>query len=179
MRFGDWIGDGPVTGDLAAKLQKAGRNRVVVSHAVGAADDGSCALVKAVLFGGASELHVLPARLVYWLIDRIGEAVEAGALKDLRDAATPGSPPAQQLVLHAAARPEIADADWQAAADRIVAAIHAHAFGNALGLLTVRDGVEALLILPDQVAVLLHESLTLTATYLIDRTHPAISRSAH
>ena len=115
MRFGDWIGDGLVTGDLAAKLQKAGRNRVVVSHAVGAADDGSCALVKVALFGGASELYVLSAGLTYWLIDRIGEAIEAGALKDLRDVAAPGSPPAQQLALHAAARPEIADADWQAA----------------------------------------------------------------
>jgi hypothetical protein len=178
MAFGDWIGGGRVTGDLAVKLQKAGRNRVVVSHAVGAADDGGCALVKVALFGGASEVHVLPAGLAYWLIDRIGEAVEAGALQDLRDAAEPGSPPAQQLALHAAARPEIADADWQAA-DRIAAEIHAHAFGNALGLMTVRDGIEALLILPDQVAILLHESLTLAATYLIDRVHPAVSRSAH
>lgn len=178
MRFGDWIGDGLVSGDLAAKLQKAGRNRVVVSHAVGTADDGRCALVKVALFGGASEVHVVPAELAYWLIDRIGEAVQAGALKDLRDVAEPGSPPAQQLALHAAARPGIADSDWQAA-DRIVAAIHAHAFGNALGLMTVRDGIETLLILPDQVAILLHESLTLAASYLIDRAHPAVSRSEH
>jgi len=40
MRFGDWIGNAPVIDDSSAKLQKAGRNRVVVSHAVGAADDG-------------------------------------------------------------------------------------------------------------------------------------------
>ena len=63
--------------DLSGKLRKAGRNRVVVSHAVGASNDGRYALLKAALFGGAIELYTVPAALAYWLIDRIAESVAA------------------------------------------------------------------------------------------------------
>jgi hypothetical protein len=58
--------------------------------------------------------------------------------------------------------------------------MRAHGFGNALGVQAIlTDGAEASLVVPDQVAILLHESLTLAATYLIDRTHPARSHSEH
>jgi hypothetical protein len=75
-------------------------------------------------------------------------------------------------------RAEIGRVDW-GAAGRIVTEIRAHLFGNALGLQVVAEGAEALLILPDQVAILLHEQLTLAATYLIDRRHPPFSTSEH
>ena len=165
--------------DLLEKLRKAGRNRVVISHAVGASNDGQYALLKAALFGGAIELYAVPAALAYWLIDRIGEAIEAGAIKDLRSTAATGSPEAQQLALYGVTRPEISDADWELASRRIAGEIRAHAFGNALGLMTVTEGVETLLVLPDQVAILLHDSLTLVATYLIDRAHPPVSLRRH
>ena len=103
----------------------------------------------------------------------------AGAIKDRRSEAAPGSPEAQQIALYGAMRPEIARADWDAAGHRVVTEIRAHAFGNALGLQAFADGTEALLIVPDQIAVLLHELLTLAATYLIDRTHPPRSRGEH
>jgi hypothetical protein len=160
-------------------LQKAGRNRVAISHAVGAANDGRYALIKAVLFGGAVELYALPAGLTHWLIDRIGEAVTAGAIRGRHPEAVPGSPEAQQLAMYAATRCEIDEADWERGARRIVGEIHAHAFGNALGLMMVVENEETPLILPDQVAILLHESLTLVATYLMDRTHPFLSGSEH
>ena len=163
--------------DLQARMQAAGRSRVVVSHAVGAANDGRFALVKAALFGGAIETYALPAGLAYRLIDRIAEAVAADAIRDRRAAAEVGSPEAQQMAVYRATRPEIADADWDA--PRMVSRIDAHAFGNALGLLVVAEGAEAPLVLPDQVAILLHESLTLAATYLIDRAHPPRSPSEH
>lgn len=166
-------------GDLSAKLLRAGRNRVVASHAVGASNDGRYALLKIALFGGDIELHALPAGLAYWLIDRIAEAIEAGALKDLRSVAAPGSPEAQQVALYGAARPEISDADWELAAHRIVGKIRAHAFGNALGMMTITEGIETLLVLPDQVTILLHDSLTLSATYLIDRAHPTVTPREH
>jgi hypothetical protein len=134
-----------VTEELSAKLRKAGRNRVVVSHGVGAAHDGRHALIKVALFGRPIELYALPAGLAYWLIDRVAEAMEASAIKDRRSDAGAGSPEARQVALHAA----------------------------------VTDGIQALLILPDQVAILLQESLTLAATYLIDRTHPPLSHSEH
>ena len=165
--------------DLSGKLRKAGRNRVVISHAVGASNDGRYALLKAALFGGAIELYAVPAALTYWLIDRIAEAVAAGALKDLRATAAAGSPAAQQIALYGAARPEISDADWELASRRIAGEIRAHAFGNALGLMAIIEGTETLLVLPDQVAILLHDSLTLTATYLIDRAHPLVSLRQH
>jgi len=165
--------------DLSEKLRKAGRNRVVVSHAVGASDDGRHALLKAALFGGAIELYTVPATVAYWLIDRIAESVAAGALKDLRSTAAAGSPEAQQIALYGAARPEISDADWEHASHRIASEIRAHAFGNALGLMTIVEGSETLLVLPDQVAILLHDSLTLVATYLIDRTLPPVSVREH
>jgi hypothetical protein len=58
--------------------------------------------------------------------------------------------------------------------------MRAHGFGNALGVQAIlTNGAEALLVVPDQVAILMHESLTLAATYLIDRTHPTLSRSEH
>ncbi len=167
-----------MTGDLSAKLQKAGRNRVVVSHAVGAADDSRFALVKVALFGGAGEVYALPAGLAYWLIDRVAEAIQAGAIRDRRSEAEPGSPEAQQLAAYGAMRPEIGSADWDAAG-RVVTGIRAHLFGNALGLQMAAEGAEALLVLPDQVAILLHEALTLVAAYLIDRTQPPVSRSEH
>ena len=165
--------------DLSGKLRKAGRNRVVVSHAVGASNDGRYALLKAALFGGAIELYTVPAAVTYWLIDRIAEAVAAGALKDLRATVAAGSPEAQQIALYGAARPEISDADWEHASHRITGEIRAHAFGNALGLMTIAEGSETLLVLPDQVAILLHDSLTLVATYLTDRTHPPVSLRQH
>jgi hypothetical protein len=165
--------------DLSGKLRRAGRNRVVVSHAVGASDDGRYALLKAALFGGAVELYTVPAALAYWLIDRIAEAVAAGAIKDLRATVAAGSPEAQQIAFYGAARPEISDADWELASRRIVGEIRAHAFGNALGLMTTTAGADALLVLPEQVAILLHDSLTLVATYLIDRAHPPVSLRQH
>ena len=164
---------------LSGKLRKAGRNRVVVSHAVGASNDGRYALLKVALFGGAIELYAVPAALTYWLIDRIAEAVAAGVIKDLRSTAAAGSAEAQQIALYGAARPEISDADWELASHRVVGDIRAHAFGNALGLRTITAGTETLLVLPDQVAVLLHDSLTLVATYLIDRAHPPVSLRQH
>lgn len=179
MAFGDWDGKALLDQGLAEKFRNAGRNRVVVSHAVGAADDGRHALLKLALFGGGLELHALPAGLAYWLIDRISEATAAGAIKDRRSEAAAGSPEAQQLALYGAARPEFAVADWQLASRRIVTDIKAHAFGNAIGLMTITDGAEALMILPDQVAILLQESLTLAATYLIDRAYPPVSRREH
>jgi hypothetical protein len=166
-----------VTEDLSAKLQKAGRNRVVVSHAVGAADDGRLALIKLALFGGTAEVYALPAGLAYSLIDRVAEAIQAGAIKDCRAQAEPGSPEARQLAAYGTMRPEIGRADWDAA--RGVTEIRAHLFGNALGLQMAAGDVEALLILPDQVAILLHEQLILAATYLIDRVDPPVSRSEH
>jgi hypothetical protein len=120
-----------------------------------------------------------PPPYTYWLIDRIAEAVAAGALKDLRSTAAAGSPEAQQIALYGAARPEISDADWEHASRRIAGEIRAHAFGNALGLVTVTDGAETLLVLPDQVVIQLHDSLTLVATYLIDRAHPPVSLRQH
>jgi hypothetical protein len=165
--------------DLSGKLRKAGRNRVVISHAVGASNDGRYALLKAALFGGAIELYTVPAGLTYWLIDRIAEAVAAGALKDHRATVAAGSPEAQQIALYGAARPEISDADWEHASHRITGEIRAHAFGNALGLMTIAEGSETLLVLPAQVAILLHDSLTLVATYLTDRTHPPVSLRQH
>ncbi|HEV8390686.1 MAG TPA: hypothetical protein VGQ35_12635 [Dongiaceae bacterium] len=102
--------------------------------------------------------------------------MEAGAVKDRRSEARSGSPETQQV---AAARPEIAGPDWDSAAQHIVTEIRVHAFGNALGLLVGADGTEVLLVLPDQVAILLQESLTLVATYLIGRAHPPRSRSEH
>ena len=164
---------------LSEKLRNAGRNRVVISHAVGASNDGRYALLKAALFGGAIELYAVPAAVAYWLIDRIAEAVAAGVLKDLRSTAATGSPEAQQIALYGAARPEISDADWEHASHRIAGEIRAHAFGNALGLMTITDGNETLLVLPDQVAILLHDSLTLVATYLIDQAHPPVSLRQH
>jgi hypothetical protein len=160
-------------------MRTAGRNRVVISHAVGASNDGRHALLKAVLFGGAIELYSVSAALTYWLIDRIAEAVAAGTIKDLRSSAAAGSPEAQQIALYGTARPEISDVDWELASCRIVGEVRAHAFGNALGLMTITAGAEALLVVPDQVAVLLHDSLTLVATYLIDRTHPPVSLHRH
>jgi hypothetical protein len=165
--------------DLSGKLRRAGRNRVVISHAVGASDDGRYALLKAALFGGAIELYAVPAALVYWLVDRIADAVAAGAIKDLRSTAVAGSPEAQQIAFYGAARPEISDADWEHASRRIAGEIRAHAFGNALGLMTIVEGSETLLVLPDQVAILLHDSLTLVGTYLIDRAHPPVSLRRH
>ncbi len=179
MAFGDWNGKALLDQGLAEKLRNAGRNRVVVSHAVGAANDGRHALLKLALFGGGLELHAVPAGLAYWLIDRISEATAAGAIMDRRSDAAAGSPEAQQLALYGAARPEIAAADWGLASRRIVVDIRAHAFGNALGLMTVTDGAEALMVLPDQVAILLHEALTLAATYLVDRAYPPVSRCEH
>ena len=167
-----------MTDDLPAKLQKAGRNRVVVSHAVGAADDGRFALVKVALFGGGEEAYALPAGLAYWLIDRVAEAIQAGAIKDRRSESEPGSPEARQLAAHGALRPEIGPADWNAAG-RVVTGIRAHLFGNALGLQVAAEDGEALLILPDQVAILLHEALILAAAYLVDQTHPPVSRREH
>jgi len=167
-----------VTQELSVKLQKAGRTRVVVSHAVGAADDGRFALVKVALFGGGREVYALPAGLAYWLIDRMAEAIQAGAIGDRRPEAEPGSPEAQQLVAYGAMRPEIGPADWDAAG-RVVTEIRATLFGNALGLQVAAEEGDALLILPDQVAILLHEQLILAATYLIDRTHPPVSRHEH
>jgi hypothetical protein len=84
---------------LSEKLQKAGRNRVVDSHAVGAADDGRVALFKMALFGGAAETYALPADLAYWLIETIGRAVASDAIRDRRTDAAPGSPEAQQIAL--------------------------------------------------------------------------------
>jgi hypothetical protein len=164
---------------LSGKLRTAGRNRVVISHAVGASNDGRHALLKVALFGGGVELHTLPAGLAYWLIDRIGEAIAAGAIRDRRADADAGSPAAQQIALHGAARPQISDADWELASHRMVGEIRAHAFGNALGLAAITDRAEALLVLPDQVAILLQDSLTLAATYLIDRAHPPVSDREH
>lgn len=164
---------------LKARLQQAGRDRIVVSHAVGAANDGRYALIKLVLFGGTTELHVLPAGLAYWLLDQLARAMAAGAITDRRSGAEPGSPEAQQIALYAAARPEIVDADWYHAAQQIVAEIRAHAFGTALVLVSIASGTEATLILPDQVAILLHESLALATTYLIDRVCPPQSRSEY
>jgi hypothetical protein len=164
---------------LSEKLRKAGRNRVVVSHAAGASHDGRHALLKVALFGGGVELHTLPAGWAYWLVDRVGEAIAAGAIRDRRADAEAGSPAAQQIALHGAARPQISDADWELASRRIVWEIRAHAFGNALGLMVITEGTEALLVLPDQVAILVRESLTLAATYLIDRTHPPVSQREH
>jgi hypothetical protein len=166
-------------GELRGKLSKAGRNRVVVSHAVGASNDGRYALLKLALFGGDIELYALPADLAYWLIGRIAEALDAGAIGDQRSIATAGSPEAQQIALYQAARPEIAGADWELAARRIVAEIRAHAFGNALGMMTITEGTETLLVLPDQVTILLQDSLSLAATYLIDRAHPPASIREH
>ena len=163
---------------LSGKLRTAGRNRVVISHAVGASNDGRHALLKVALFGGGVELHTLPAGLAYWLIDRIGEAIAAGAIRDRRSDDA-GSPAAQQIALYGAARPQISDADWELASHRIVGEIRAHAFGNALGLAAITEGAEALLVLPDQVAILLQDSLTLAATYLIDRAHPPVSHREH
>lgn len=180
MELGDWIGNrGRMAEDLQARLQAAGRGRVVVSHALGAADDGRAALLKVILFGGAVETYALPAALAYGLIDRIGQAVEAGAIRDRRADALPGSPEAQQIALYAAIRPVIDDADWEGGARMFVSQLDAHAFGNALGLRIVAQGSEFLLVLPDQVAILLHESLILVASYLADRTHPPASRSEH
>lgn len=165
---------------IATMLQKAGRERVIVSHAAGASDDGRFALLKTRLFGGGTETYALPTNLAYWLIDNIDRAIAAGAIKDRRSDAVPGSPEAQQIMLYAQARPEIAPDDWNTAAHHVITEIGAHAFGNALGLQAIlADGAEALLILPDQVAILLHESLALVATYLIDRRHPPHSRSEH
>ena len=45
--------------------------------------------------------------------------------------------------------------------------------------MTIVEGSETLLVLPDQVAILLHDSLTLVATYLIDRAHPPVSLRQH
>jgi hypothetical protein len=179
MDFGDWVGKAQLDEDLSGKLCKAGRNRVVISHAVGASNDGRYALLKVALFGGDIEFYAVPTALTYWLIDRIAEAVAAGAIKDLRSTAAAGSPEAQQIALHGAARPEISDADWELASRRIVGEIRAHAFGNALGLMTITEGIEMLLVLPDQVAILLHDSLTLVATYLIDQAHPPVSLRQH
>ena len=166
--------------DLSVKLQKAGRNRVVVSHAVGAADDGRVALLKVALFGGAAETYALPADLAYWLIETIGRAVASGAIRDRRSDSGPGSPEARQIALYGEARPEIGPDDWNADQHHPAKDMRAHGFGNALGIQAIlTDGAEALLVVPDQVAVLLHESLTLAATYLIDRTHPTPSRSEH
>jgi hypothetical protein len=165
--------------ELQGKLSKAGRNRVVVSHAVGASSDGRHALLKLALFGGDIELYALPTGLAYWLIGQIAEALDAGAIKDQRSIATAGSPEAQQVALYQVARPEIVSADWELAARRIVTEIRGHAFGNALGMMTITEGTETLLVLPDQVAILLYDSLTLAATYLIDRAHPPTSMREH
>ena len=166
--------------DLSGKLRKAGRNRVVVSHAVGASNDGRYALLKAALFGGAIELYTVPAALNL-LADRSDCRSDRGgrAQGSSRSAAATGSPEAQQIALYGAARPEISDADWEHASHRITGEIRAHAFGNALGLMAIAEGSETLLVLPDQVAILLHDSLTLVATYLIDRTHPPVSLRQH
>jgi hypothetical protein len=178
MGFGDWDGEGALDNGLLEKLRNAGRDRVVISHATGTSHDGRDALLKVALFGGGVELYTLPAGLAYWLIDRIGEAVSAGAIRDRRTEEA-GSPAARQIALHGAARPHISDADWELASRRIVEEIRAHAFGNALGLMAIAEKAEALLVLPDQVAILLQESLTLAASYLIDRAHPPASRREH
>jgi hypothetical protein len=165
---------------LSVKLQKAGQNRVVVSHAVGAADNGRVALLKVALFGGAAETYALPADLAYWLIETIGRAVAAGAIRGRRSDTASGSPEAQQIALYGKARPEIVSDDWNADQNLLAKDMRAHGFGNALGLqVSLTDGAEALLVVPDQVAILLRESLTLAATYLIDRTHPTLSRNEH
>lgn len=163
--------------ELEVKLQTAGRGRVVVSHAVGASNDGHFALVKTALFGGTIETYALPAGLAYWLIDRIAQAAEAGAIRDRRAEAEAGSPEAQQVSLYGATRPLITSADWES--HRLITEIRAHVFGNALGLVVIADGAQVYLTLPDQIAILLHESLTLAATYLIDLAHPPRSRSEH
>ncbi|MGH6891031.1 MAG: hypothetical protein ACREEP_02115 [Dongiaceae bacterium] len=165
---------------IATILQEAGRERVIINHAAGASDDGRLALLKIRLFGDGTETYALLANLAYWLVDCLGQAVAAGAIKDRRSDAAAGSPEAQQIALYGEARPEIAPADWSAASHHIVTELRAHAFGNALGLQAIlADGAEALLILPGQVAILLLESLTLVAMYLVDRAHPPRSRSEH
>lgn len=147
---------------------------------MGAADDGGVALLKVALFGGAAETYALTADLAYCLIEAIGHAISAGAIRDRQADAPPGSPEAQQIALYGDEGTEIASDDRNADQHRLAKDMRAQGFGDALGVqVRLVDGAEALLVVPDHVAIPMHESLTLAATYLIDRTHPPLSRSEH